>query len=326
MAAVGPSAPSACAWRASSIATKQPSAVASLRPAEPPSGIGLPVTTPRVEKPCVIEKVSMIQAMSGRRVDVRRWDVLVGPEEDRDLGGVAARHALVLVHRQLLGVDRDAALGAAEGMFTTAHFQVIHMARALTSSIVTPGGSGCRPWTGRARSSAGPVAGEDLIFLSSIFTGIETVSCRLGWRRTVADSGVEAQMVGGAVELALRELERVEVLGSRAGAGAGAFCTRRRGGGLRVDAWMPFVAPSRTVCRSAVEGSGAGKGKARGRRTRQPPERGGEDTEARRRRGADRQSEAVRGGQGRSALGLDRGRACRGCRRPSDSSRWTSGC
>ncbi len=34
---------------ASSIATKQPSAVASLRPAEPPSESGLPVTTPSVE-------------------------------------------------------------------------------------------------------------------------------------------------------------------------------------------------------------------------------------------------------------------------------------
>ena len=48
---------------ASSIVTKQPSAVASFRPAEPPSGIGLPVTTPSVEYPCVIENVSMIHAM-----------------------------------------------------------------------------------------------------------------------------------------------------------------------------------------------------------------------------------------------------------------------
>src|ERR1700683_1538311 len=49
--------------QASSTATKQPRAVASWRPSDPPMEIGLPVTTPSDVRPLVMEYVSMIQAM-----------------------------------------------------------------------------------------------------------------------------------------------------------------------------------------------------------------------------------------------------------------------
>ena len=48
-AAVAPLSESDILLAASSMATKHPSAVASLRPAEPPSESGFPVTTPSVE-------------------------------------------------------------------------------------------------------------------------------------------------------------------------------------------------------------------------------------------------------------------------------------
>jgi hypothetical protein len=46
-------------------------------------------------------------------VDVRRRDVLGGPDDDADLAGVAAGDLLEFVQGQLLGIDPDAALGAA---------------------------------------------------------------------------------------------------------------------------------------------------------------------------------------------------------------------
>src|SRR5438094_373192 len=47
-------------------------------------------------------------------VHVRRRDVAVAPDQDRDLGREAPRHVLQLVLRELARVDDDAALGAAE--------------------------------------------------------------------------------------------------------------------------------------------------------------------------------------------------------------------
>jgi hypothetical protein len=48
-------------------------------------------------------------------VHVGRRDVLLRADDDADLAGVAARQPLQLLQRQLLRVDADAALGAAEG-------------------------------------------------------------------------------------------------------------------------------------------------------------------------------------------------------------------
>ena len=48
---------------ASRVEIATPSPVAELRPIDPPRTIGLPVTTPRTEKPALTEYVSIIHAM-----------------------------------------------------------------------------------------------------------------------------------------------------------------------------------------------------------------------------------------------------------------------
>ena len=92
-----------------------PRAVASSRPSEPPIVSGLPVTTPSTEWPLFIEYVSKIHAIT-RAVgaDVGRGDVLLRADLVDDLARVAARHPLELGARELLRVDDDAALRAAE--------------------------------------------------------------------------------------------------------------------------------------------------------------------------------------------------------------------
>jgi hypothetical protein len=49
---------------AAAAVTKTPRPVASLRPKEPPRGMGFPVTTPGTVRPTFMEKVSIIQAIS----------------------------------------------------------------------------------------------------------------------------------------------------------------------------------------------------------------------------------------------------------------------
>jgi hypothetical protein len=48
-------------------------------------------------------------------VDIGRGDVALRADDDADLAGVAARHALELLGRELLRIDPDAALRAAVG-------------------------------------------------------------------------------------------------------------------------------------------------------------------------------------------------------------------
>ena len=102
--------------------------------------MGLPVTTPgtgvadvhgvRVHDPGHRLRV---------RVDVGCRDVLLRADEDGDLGRVAARQAFqLLAARASWDRTMTPPLPPPYGMPTTAHFQVIHMASALTSSSVTP--------------------------------------------------------------------------------------------------------------------------------------------------------------------------------------------
>ena len=61
-----------------------------------------------------------------------------GPMRTLDLGGVAAGQALeLLLSESFLGSTMTPPLPPPYGMPTTAHFQVIHIARALTSSRLT---------------------------------------------------------------------------------------------------------------------------------------------------------------------------------------------
>ena len=96
--------------------TKTPRPVALTRPSEPPRWIGLPVTTP-VAVPAGVHRVRVHHPGHDLAVGVHvgRGDVALRADDDADLAGVAARHALELLHRQLLRIAADAALGAAVG-------------------------------------------------------------------------------------------------------------------------------------------------------------------------------------------------------------------
>ena len=76
----------------------------------------------------------------GVGVDVRRRDVALGPDEDarsRSRSGASAAPARAC--ESCFGSTMTPPLAPPYGMPTTAHFQVIHIARALTSSRVTSG-------------------------------------------------------------------------------------------------------------------------------------------------------------------------------------------
>ena len=95
-----------------------------LRPSEPPSEIGLPVTTPVAVWPWFIEYVSIIHAMicsfvftSGAGMSCIRSD------DDADFARVAARQALQFATRQRARIDTDTALRAA---VRHVHSRVLH--------------------------------------------------------------------------------------------------------------------------------------------------------------------------------------------------------
>ena len=94
--------------------TKTPRPVALTRPSEPPRWSGLPVTTP-VAVRAGVHRVRVHHPGHDLAVGVHvgRRDVALRADDDADLAGVAARHALELLQREQLRVDADAALGAA---------------------------------------------------------------------------------------------------------------------------------------------------------------------------------------------------------------------
>ena len=82
----------------------------------------------------------MIQAIVCSLVFISgRRNVFLRPDELNNLRRVAARHALQFARRHPLRVANHPALRAAKGILTTAHFHVIQLASARTSSRVTSG-------------------------------------------------------------------------------------------------------------------------------------------------------------------------------------------
>ena len=115
-----------------------PRPVASRRPSEPPTSIGLPVTTPSDADCLCMAYVSMIHAMT-------RSLVLTSGAGMSDSGPSTLINAAVYlrvtrsssVSESLVGSHTTPPFAPPNGIFTTAHFHVIHAAKALTSSIVT---------------------------------------------------------------------------------------------------------------------------------------------------------------------------------------------
>ena len=168
---------------ASTPTVNTPRPVASRRPSEPPRSTGLPVTTPVAVEPSV-HRVRVHHPGHDLLVGVHvgRRDVLVRADDDADLAGVAARHALELAARELLRVDPDAALGAAVGHV---HRRVLdrHPGRQRHHfrQASRPGENARRPCRARARRCAarGSLRSAPRV-PSSMWIGTSTISTRFG--------------------------------------------------------------------------------------------------------------------------------------------------
>ena len=124
--------------------------MASARPYEPPRLTGLPVTTPGTVWPACMEYVSIIQAMTWALVFMSGAGMSRSGPMISSISVVNRRVSASSSRRDsLLGSTTTPPLPPPYGMPTTAHFQVIHMARAFTSSSVTP-------WWYRMPPLAGP--------------------------------------------------------------------------------------------------------------------------------------------------------------------------
>jgi hypothetical protein len=109
---------------------------ASARPTEPPIAVGLPVTTPGTEKPRCIDTVSMIQAIVWALVPTSG----AGMSESGPMmpsSSVAKRRVSASSSVELIepGSHVTPPFAPPNGTSTSAHFQVIHIASARTSSM-----------------------------------------------------------------------------------------------------------------------------------------------------------------------------------------------
>ena len=127
-------------FRVASVTYMTPRPVALTRPFDPPMATGLPVTTPGTENPSRVEYVSMIHAMICSSVPCRargcraRARSAEGSPTRSGASSARARCATATC-----GSTITPPFAPPYGMFTTAHFHVIHIASAFTSSRVTAG-------------------------------------------------------------------------------------------------------------------------------------------------------------------------------------------
>ena len=197
---------------ASSMQKTAPRAVASLRPSEPPSEIGLPVTTPGTVYPTCIEYVSMIQAIV--------WALVLtsgagmsrsGPIRTSISVVKRRRQVLELAPRQLLGVDDDAALAAAErdaddrALPGHPHREGLDLVDRHVLVVADAA-------LGRAATQVvlDAIAGEDLH--GAVVHLHREVDVQLAARlaQHLAQARVQVEPFGGQVELLLRHLPRVD--------------------------------------------------------------------------------------------------------------------
>ena len=132
--------PRSCLSSAASRQKSAPRAVASSRPSEPPIVNGLPVTTPSTECPLFIENVSNIHAIvaafvptSGAGMSFSGPISLMISEVNRRVMRSSSPRDIVF------GSHTTPPFAPPNGRPISAHFHVIHIASAFTSSSVTSG-------------------------------------------------------------------------------------------------------------------------------------------------------------------------------------------
>ncbi len=126
-----------------------PRPVASLRPREPPSSIGFPVTTAVVACPTCIEYVSITHAMVCSLVPTSGAGTSRSGPSQLESSAVYRRVSRSCSPRDILfGSQMTPPFAPPNGISTTAHFQVIHAASARTSSRLTSGAKRIPPLPG----------------------------------------------------------------------------------------------------------------------------------------------------------------------------------
>ena len=126
-----------------------PYPVASVLPREPPPPTGLPVMTPGVYAPRIREYSSIIQPIICGLVPTSgagtSWS---GPISDHSWR-IYPRHSFSCSFRlNVAGLMGIPPLPPPNGIFATAHFQVIHIANARTVSTVSEGWNRSPPFVG----------------------------------------------------------------------------------------------------------------------------------------------------------------------------------
>jgi hypothetical protein len=117
-----------------------PREVAPARPRDPPIATGFPVTTPGTENPVFMEYVSMIHDMISSSVFMSGAGMsFSGPMNGR----ISDAYRRVIRSSSALewsrGLTVTPPLAPPNGILAMAHFHVIHIARAFTSSSDTDG-------------------------------------------------------------------------------------------------------------------------------------------------------------------------------------------
>ena len=184
------------------------------------------------------------------RVHVRRGDVPLGPDDDADLGRVAAGQALELAQRELLGIDDDAALGAAVGDVDDRalpghpHRQGLDLVEGHALVVADAA-------LGRAAAQVvlDAIAGEDLD--AAVVHLHREVDDQLAPRlaQDPAQAGIEVQPLGRQVELLLGHLPRVDRRAERLVRSPWSAVFLRSGRARRA-AWSMLRVVSRTTQRS----------------------------------------------------------------------------
>ena len=178
-------------------------------------------------------------------------------------GRVAPREALELARRHQSGSQTTPPFAPPNGTLTTAHFQVIHAASAVTSSSVTPGRSGCRPLPGPARCCAprdSPV--NTSISPLSITNRNRDGELPLGLSEYPVDAGIQLELGCSPIEPGRHRVEWILLV--RNGVRGGEFSRAtvhervRRHHSLQRDGKVNRVSEERDSRRECAEVPGGG--------------------------------------------------------------------
>ena len=188
-----------------------PYPVASVRPSEPPIPTGLPVMKPGNFPRWIVSNSSSIQSMCWAVVMTSGAGTSVTGPTSREIWRTHPRHICSCSRRlRLCGSQMTPPLLPPRGMSTTAHFHVIHIARARTVSMVSCGWNRMPPLPGPRASlcwtrNAAKDVHRTVIHADGNCERVLPKRCAQEFARGT----IEADDLRHLVELHLGDLERV---------------------------------------------------------------------------------------------------------------------